>query len=64
MPKSAAPSDPLDEVESSAIDDLLAAIDEGDKAAAKAALRDFVTACLKRNEVDEYEGTEDDEEDE
>lgn len=44
----------LDEAEDSAVDDLLSAIDEGDKGAAKTALRDFVKACVKRLEKGDY----------
>lgn len=57
MPKP--PSKPkgnkLDELESVAFSDLAAALDEGDIEAGKAALKDFVVACIQRQEGGEYE---------
>lgn len=47
-------SDPLAEVEASAWTDIKAAIKSGDDAAGVAALRDFVTACIKREMSGEY----------
>lgn len=47
-------ADPLAEVEASAWADIKAALKSGDDAAGVAALRDFVTACVKREMAGEY----------
>lgn len=44
----------IDEVEDSAVADLLAGIEAGDAGAVKAALTDFVAACVKRGDKGEY----------
>lgn len=58
LPTVAPEADPLDEVESSAYADLVAAINEGDEAKGQAALKDFVTACVRREMAGEYEAPE------
>jgi hypothetical protein len=46
----------LDELEAVAYSDLVAAMESGDEEAGRAALKDFVVACIERNEGGEYEG--------
>lgn len=53
-PKKAAKVDPLDELESEAAGDLIAAMKSGDKDGVKSALRDFFSACMGREEAGEY----------
>lgn len=53
MPKPKAPT--VDDLEEAAFSDLAAALKEGDVEAGRAALRDFVQACMQREEEGEYE---------
>lgn len=60
MPKSpTAKPDPLDEVEASAVGDMLGALgidpESVDAKRFQAAMKDFVTACMQREEAGEYE---------
>jgi hypothetical protein len=45
----------VDDLESAAYSDLASAIKSGDEEAGRAALRDFVQACIQRNEEGEYD---------
>ena len=52
-PKAKAPT--VDDLEEAAYSDLVAAQEAGDEEAGRAALRDFVQACIQRAEEGEYE---------
>lgn len=56
MPKPAPKKSPIDELEDAAVEDFISAagLEGADSGAVKSALRDFVSACMQREEMGEY----------